>query len=59
MELPSPDSKKMLETLQAAVNKALEKKKRLGQYAVIWKDGKPIFLNRDSELKKESQVQNN
>jgi len=52
MELPSPDSQKMLEALQVAVNKALEKKKRLGQYAVVWKDGKPIFLNRNSESKK-------
>ncbi|MEA3548733.1 MAG: hypothetical protein U9R66_13855 [Thermodesulfobacteriota bacterium] len=36
MKAPSADSQKMLDTLKIAVNKALEKKKRLGQYAVIW-----------------------
>jgi hypothetical protein len=38
---------KMLETLRLAVNKALDKKKRLGQYAVVWKDGKPVVLNKE------------
>lgn len=46
MKSPSADSQKMLNTLKIAVNKALEKKKRLGQYAVIWADDKPVVINK-------------
>lgn len=48
MKSPSPESMKMLETLRLAVNKALDKKKRLGQYAVVWKDGKPVVLYKET-----------
>jgi len=34
-----PDTQQMLDSLKQAVTHALEKKKRLGQYAVIWEDG--------------------
>ena len=44
MKTPSADSQKMLESLRKAVNKALEKKQRLGQYAVIWVDNKPVII---------------
>lgn len=47
MKSPSPESLKMLETLRLAVTQALDKKKRLGQYAVVWKDGKPVMLNKE------------
>ena len=30
-----------LAALKRAVNQALERKQRLGQYAVVWRDGKP------------------
>ena len=46
MKTPSADSQKMLDILKIAVNKALEKKKRLGQYAVIWADDKPVVINK-------------
>ncbi|MEA2114047.1 MAG: hypothetical protein U9P36_01530 [Thermodesulfobacteriota bacterium] len=52
MKSPSPESLKMLETLQLAVNKALDKKRRLGQYAVVWKDGKPVMLGKEIEPQK-------
>lgn len=45
---PSPEGQKQLEALREAVNKALEKKRRLGQYAVLWKDGKPVFQGDDT-----------
>jgi len=32
----------------AAVKQTLEKKKRLGQYAVIWHDGKPVITGDDA-----------
>jgi hypothetical protein len=37
-----PDTQAMLECLQQAVAKALERKRRLGHYAVFW-DGKAII----------------
>jgi hypothetical protein len=49
----SPDTQAMLDCLQLAVNKTLERKRRLGQYVVQW-DGKgPIAIGDDApeELK--------
>ena len=55
MNQPSQDSLLALESLRKAVAKALEQKRRLNQYAVIWEDGKPVILG---ELPKETvQVQ--
>ena len=45
---PSDEGKRLLETLQQAVDKVLEKKRRLGQYAVIWQGGKPIMTGEDA-----------
>ena len=45
---PSPDAQKMLEALEAAVAQALDKKKRLGQYAVVWIDDKPALVGEDA-----------
>ncbi|MDQ6987418.1 MAG: hypothetical protein Q9M25_06430 [Mariprofundaceae bacterium] len=44
----SEESRILLETLKTAVAHALEKKRRLGQYAIIWKNGKPVRLGSDS-----------
>lgn len=44
---PSPEGQRQLETLRQAVDKTLEKKRRLGQYAVTWKDGKPFISGED------------
>lgn len=43
MKTPSPDTLDMLDTLKLAVSKTLDSKRRLGQYAVVWKDGKVVF----------------
>jgi len=45
--MPSKDSQVMLDTLKTAVRKTLGKKKRMGQYAVIWSDGKPLLVGAD------------
>ena len=45
---PSQKSQVMLDTLKTAVAHALEKKRRLGQYAVVWKNGKPVRIGVDS-----------
>ncbi|MBN2791649.1 MAG: hypothetical protein JXQ81_03980 [Desulfuromonadales bacterium] len=47
-DLPSQEGQQMLETLRQSVSKALEKKRRLGQYAVIWKNGKPMVTSGDA-----------
>ena len=48
MSQPSQDTKEALTALQRAVGKALERKRRLGQYAVIWQDGKPAVLGEET-----------
>lgn len=45
---PSPKGQEMLKALQQAVTAALEKKQRLGQYAVIWKDGQPVMVGGEA-----------
>jgi len=45
---PSPQAQVMLKALQDAVRKALEKKRRLGQYAVTWADGRPVIAGEDA-----------
>jgi len=44
---PSKESMVVLESLQKAVARALDRKKRLGQYAVVWQDGKPVIIGGD------------
>lgn len=45
---PSPESLEALQALQQAVTKALERKRRLGQYAVIWRNGRPVQVGDDA-----------
>jgi hypothetical protein len=49
MNQPAQDSLRILEILRTAVAKALERKRRLGQYAVIWQDGKVVRIEPLSE----------
>ncbi len=47
MTLSLEDSAKgqaALNALQRAVAKTLDNKQRLGQYAVVWQDGKPVII---------------
>ena len=45
---PSPEAQRQLEILRQAVRNALERKRRLGQYAVVWRDGKPARIGEDA-----------
>lgn len=45
---PSPEAQAMLKALQTAVTNTLEKKRKLGQYAVIWEDGQPVLIGNDA-----------
>ena len=38
----------ILDSLQKAVTQALERKRRLGQYAVVCRDGKPVMIGEDA-----------
>ena len=44
----SEEGQVMLDSLQKAVTQALERKRRLGQYAVVWRDGKPVMIGEDA-----------
>ncbi len=52
---PSPEALAILKALQEAVSKNLEKKRRLGQYAVIWQDGRPILVGDDAPILETTQ----
>ncbi len=44
-KFPSKEAQVILEALRQAVSKDLERKRRLGQYAVVWKDGAPTRID--------------
>lgn len=44
----STEDQQILDALRSAVAEALERKRRLGQYAVIWQDGKPVIIGGES-----------
>lgn len=50
----STQAQRQLEILRQAVGKTLEQKRRLGHYAVIWKDGKPVLTGEDAPKMVES-----
>ena len=49
---PTTDSLEMLDILKTAVLQTLEKKKLLGQYAVIWRDNEPLVIGDDAPREK-------
>ena len=40
----------VLEVLKRAVAEALERKRRLGQYAVMWRDGRVVCIGPDAPV---------
>ena len=48
MAPPGKFEEEALAALQRAVTRALERKRRLGQYAVFWEDGRVIFDGPDA-----------
>lgn len=40
----SPEDQRALDALRSAVAETLERKRRLGQYAVIWRDGQVVRI---------------
>ena len=45
----SKQARETLDILRFAVTEELERKKRLGHYAVIWQDGKPVLIGAESD----------
>ena len=43
----STEDQRTLDVLRRAVTEALDRKRRLGQYAVIWRDGQVVRLEPD------------
>jgi hypothetical protein len=43
-----PDTQKILEALRQVASDTLERKRRLGHYAVVWRDGKPALIGDDA-----------
>lgn len=48
-EHPSIETSATLAALRSAVENGLDRKKRLGQYAVVWRDERPALLDEDAE----------
>lgn len=46
----SPKTQAMLDCLRLAVTKTLDRKRRLGQYAVLWSGGVPIAVGEDAPV---------
>ncbi len=43
-----PDTQKILDSLKKVAADTLERKRRLGHYAIIWRDGKPVAIGEDA-----------
>ena len=43
-----PEIQATLETLRKVALDTLERKRRLGHYAIIWRDGKPVAIGEDA-----------
>jgi len=50
MSTLSARDQRALDALRSAVAEALERKRRLGQYAVIWRDGRAVRIEPESDL---------
>ena len=49
MSTLSADDQRALDALRSAVAEALDRKRRLGQYAVIWRDGQVVRIEPEDE----------
>ncbi len=45
MERISGEDQEILDCMQKVVMELLERKRRLGQYAIIWEDGRPVRIS--------------
>ena len=45
---PSPEASRTWDALRGAVARKLDEKRRLGQYYVVWRDGRAVFIGGDA-----------
>ena len=45
---PSAQGRQLLESLRQSVAKTLDQKRRLGHYAVTWRNGRPVVAGDDA-----------
>jgi hypothetical protein len=43
-----PDTPKALDCLKQVAAETLDRKRRLGHYAVVWQDGRPVAIGEDA-----------
>lgn len=43
-----PETQHMLKVLREVAKATLERKQRLGHYAVVWQDGQPVTVGEDA-----------
>jgi hypothetical protein len=55
--IPSAEGQRQLDALRQAVGKTLEKKRRLGQYAVTWHGGTPVVTGDDAPRTDDNECQ--
>jgi len=48
--VPNQEAQAMLDCLRQAVTKTLDRKRRLGHYAVLWSEGAPIAVGEDAPV---------
>ncbi|TXI26579.1 MAG: hypothetical protein E6Q60_12170 [Nitrosomonas oligotropha] len=53
---PSEEDQEILNSLQKAITQALEKKRRLGQYAMVWRNGRPVMIGEDAPKEPKNPV---
>ncbi|MDD1606830.1 MAG: hypothetical protein LUP96_09095 [Methylococcaceae bacterium] len=44
MKTITPYTQKILDTLNSVATNTFERKRRLGEYAVVWQDNKPVII---------------
>ncbi len=52
MKAPSPENIYILNCLKRAVAKELDRKRRLGHYAVFWENGRIVYTEGDGPVPK-------
>ena len=57
MTMLSVEDQQALDALRSAVAEALERKRRLGQYAVIWRDGQVVTITAEDDMSSEHSGQ--
>ena len=54
----SEEDQQALNALRNAVAEALDRKRRLGQYAVIWREGRAVRIGPEEEAPSEAREHN-